>query len=596
MGLVDTTIIIIYLTAIVLVGVWSSRKAARSDDDYFLGGRTLPWWLLGITGMATFLDMGATASLSGWFYLMGIKGYWFMFNGHIALLLSFQMIYGGKWLRRSGCGTNGELISARFGTGRGGDSARMITAAAALLTGVCLMAFFWIGAGKTLSGFLPVFAGNTNLAAGCFFGLIALYAIPGGYYGVVYTNLFQACLILILIMIFAIKGYSAGTPEYFAQHAPAGWFDFAPGGTASPPRDYGSVAAVASLLAKIPLLAPLLVFWVANNLLQGFAFPFDAWSAQPYYAARNEREASLIAAQWISLASLRYLLVPAVAVLALPLVAHIADPEQTLPTVMKATLAPGLFGVLFAGLLAGGMSAVNSIANACAAYFVRDLYHPFMRPQATSRQLTRASYWTVFLILALGGGLGMTMRNIDAVWGWIMMSVFVGALPPNIAKWIWWRANGWSLAAGYAAGFAAVIAQSFMPSFGGFQEPVGFLLVIVSSTLATVTAALLTSPADMPVLVAFYERIRPFGWWGPVRARASTAVVDKARREGRRDLLLLPVVLVWHFSLFCIWGCLILKQFHLVAVFAVAIALTSIVLFRYWYRNLPAKETGDAST
>jgi hypothetical protein len=56
---------------------------------------------------------------------MGIKGYWFMFNGHIALLLSFQMIYGGKWLRRSGCGTNGELISARFGTGRGGDSARI---------------------------------------------------------------------------------------------------------------------------------------------------------------------------------------------------------------------------------------------------------------------------------------------------------------------------------------------------------------------------------------------------------------------------------------------------------------------------------------
>ena len=65
MGLVDTTIIIIYLTAIVLVGVWSSRKAARSDDDYFLGGRTLPWWLLGITGLATFLDMGATASLAG---------------------------------------------------------------------------------------------------------------------------------------------------------------------------------------------------------------------------------------------------------------------------------------------------------------------------------------------------------------------------------------------------------------------------------------------------------------------------------------------------------------------------------------------------
>ena len=587
MSRVDSAIIISYLTAIIAVGVWSSRKAARSNDDYFLGGRSLPWWLLGITGMATFLDMGATASLSGWFYLMGIKGYWFMFNGHIALLLSFQMIYGGKWLRRSGCGTNAELVSARFGTDCGGAAARVITAVAALLTALCMMAFFWIGAGKTLAGFMPVFHGNVHLAAGCFFALIALYAIPGGYYGVVYTNLFQACLIWILILIFAIKGFAAGTPEYFAQYAPAGWFDIVPGGCANQPRDYSSVTAVSSLLAKIPLLLPLVVFWIANNLLQGFAFPFDAWSAQPYYAARNEREASLIAAQWISLASLRYLLVPAVAVLALPLVAQIADPEQTLPVVMKATLAPGLFGLLLAGLLAGGMSAVNSIVNACAAYFVRDLYHPFLRPHATRRQLTRVSYLTAFLILALGACLGTMMRNIDAVWGWIMMSVFVGALPPNIAKWLWWRANGWSLVAGYTAGFGAVIALSLLPSFGGYQEPLGFLLVMACSMLATVAAALLTQATGMPVLIAFYERIRPFGWWEPVRAAARAEVVAQARREGRRDLLLLPVVLIWHFSLFCVWGCMILKQYHLVILFAVSIAFTSVLLYGFWYRKLP---------
>lgn len=586
MTALDRLIVIAYLSVTVLVGLWATKTAARSTEDYFLAGRSLPWWLLGVSGMATFIDMGATASVSGWFYLIGIKGYWLMFNGHLALSLSFQMIYAGKWVRRSGCVTNAEWMITHFGTGRAGNAARSVTAVSAILVGLCFMPFFWIGAGKTLVGFFPFFEGNVDLAAGCFFGLIALYTVCSGFYGVVYTDFFQAFLVLALILFFAIKAFGVGTPEYFAQNAPAGWFDLAPGGEPAMPRDYSAVVAVSSLLDKVPLLLPLLLFWVANNLLHGFAFSVEAWSSQRYYAARDTREASLVAALWIGLTSLRYLLLPAIAVLALPLAARIADPEQALPVVMRETLGSGLFGLMVAGLLAAGMSTVSTIVNACAAYYVRDIHHAYVRPQASERDLTRVAYLTSLLILIVGGAFGMTLTNIDSIWGWIMMSVFVGTLPPNIVKWFWWRANGWSIAAGCLAGLGAGVSTSLLPDYGGYSEIVSFLLVFAVSTLATFAATLLTPPTEMETLTSFYRRTRPFGFWDPVRANVEPEVVATARGENRRDLRLLPAAVLWHFSLFSVWGCLILKQWHLVVVLAMTIVVSSVILYFGWFKNL----------
>ena len=120
MNNLDIAIIIGYLLLITLVGLWASKKASGSTDDYFLAGRSLPWWLLGISGIASFIDVGATSAVSGWFFVSGAKAYWYMFNGHIALLLAFQMVFVAKWLRRSGCATNAQWMVQRFGGGSPG--------------------------------------------------------------------------------------------------------------------------------------------------------------------------------------------------------------------------------------------------------------------------------------------------------------------------------------------------------------------------------------------------------------------------------------------------------------------------------------------
>ncbi|MFC4994287.1 sodium:solute symporter family transporter [Rubritalea tangerina] len=603
MPLIDLTIVIVYLLLMTAVGMWASKKASGSTDEYFLGGRSMPWWLLGISGMASFVDVGATALVSGILYLLGMKGIWFMWNGHIALLLSFQMVYAAKWMRRSGCATNAEWMTLRFGRGRPGSAARVATAIGALAIAIGFMPFFWRGAGEVLSGFIPFFEGQQNLAAACFFGLIALYTVSSGFHGVIYTDFFQAFLILFLILYVATQALYTGTPEYFAQHAPDGWFNPHPNGaTESTPRDYSGVQAAKSLMDQLPLLLPLVGFWFLNNILQGAATPFDAWTAQRYYAAKNEREASLVSAQWISLTSLRWLLLAGIAVLALPYAMDIGHPEKTFSTVLTKVLPVGISGLMLAALISAGMSTVDTTVNSCAAYYVKDIYQPFINPDASEKKLTRIAHIVSFLILFVGGLLGTFATNIDSVWNWIIMGLFVGTLPPNILKWFWWRFNGWGFAGGCISGFLAALA-TFLPVIQnlkanlttsipllGADQIFTFSFVFIIATLGTITFTLCSQPTNRDELVAFYQNTRPFGFWGPIRAIADSHTVAHAKAENKRDIALLPIACLWHFSLFTLWPCLIFKQWHFVIPLLATLLVTGGLLWKFWYKNLKSPD------
>ena len=141
MATIDVIIIIGYLIGIAALGLWVGRKGSDSLDDYFLGGRHIPWFILGISGMTNFIDMGGTARQAAWYYLLGSKGFWVCLDGAVALLLSFQMVYAAKWLRRSNCLTNAEWMTFRFGAGRDGQVARVTSAIGALAICVAIMTF-----------------------------------------------------------------------------------------------------------------------------------------------------------------------------------------------------------------------------------------------------------------------------------------------------------------------------------------------------------------------------------------------------------------------------------------------------------------------
>ena len=125
---IDYGIIIFYFLLVAFVGLYVSKKASGSIDEYFLGGRRIPWFLLGISGLATYIDMAGSMVDSSFFYMLGVKGYLVTWRGSLCLPLSFLMIFMAKWLNRSKVMTNAEWMEFRFGRDGQGNIARLLSA------------------------------------------------------------------------------------------------------------------------------------------------------------------------------------------------------------------------------------------------------------------------------------------------------------------------------------------------------------------------------------------------------------------------------------------------------------------------------------
>lgn len=600
MGLssVDTAVIVGYLVFITIIGLVVSKKARGSIDSYFLGGRTLPWFLLGISGMATFIDMGGTAYQCAWFYLLGAKGFWLTVEGAVALLLSFQMIYVGKWLNRSGVMTNASWMIFRFGKGRQGESARLFSAVSALVLCAALMTVFFQGAAKVLPEFLP-FIENENVAALLFFILVGIYTISSGFFGVVYTDFVQAFLIFFLIIFVAFKALAIGTPDYFSQYSPAGWLDLFPRDRSwsfSMPEKFQEIG---SYVEKAKYLGPLLLFWLANNLLQGFATPFDSWTAQRYYAAKNERESSLLVFQWIFLWSFRFLLMAGIGVLAISLSDKIAHPERAMSVVISHYIPIGVKGLLLAAVLAAGMSTIDSTVNSAGAYFVKDVYQPYLAPKAGAKHLVYASYAATLTLFVVGIICGWVGDSISAIWGWVIAGLFVGTLPANILKWYWWRANGFTFSVGTLGGLAAALLTQFalfktllvetvvkLTGVEPMETIITAFFVLAVATMFSIIGTYLGEPTDKETLLAFYKRTRPFGFWGVIREQCDPETARAIMSENSRDILLLIPAFAWHLSLFLMMSSLVFKNWDIVVI-CLPVNLVSLgCLYKFWYKNL----------
>jgi Na+/proline symporter len=453
--------------------------------------------------------------------------------------------------------------------------ARILSAVAALVFCIPMLSYFFIGSGKFLSGYLPF---PPEICALLLFIVMLVYTVASGFYGVVYTDLFQALLILFAIVFITIKAMTLGTPEYFAKFTTADWHAIAPPWQMDVPHGY----------ENMKIFGLLVIFWIFSNVLQGFAVPLDAWTSQRYYAAKDERESSLVAWLWITLFSLRFPLMIGVAVLAMSIAGNISDPEMAFPAVFDHFLPVGVKGLMLAALIAAQLSSVCTIVNSPAAYFVNDIYHAYIRPRSSERHLVKVSYATTVAIVGVGMAIGLALPNINSIWAWIMMGLVTGVIPPNILKWFWWRFNGMGYAWGIGGGlFGALLSQYLMP---GAAEYTTFLFVVVISVAASVLGTFLGKPTDPEVLLTFYRKTRPFGFWGPVRRQCEPALVEAANRENRRDLLLLVPACLWQASLFWLMTCFVVRKWDSFLGTAALFAALSVALYKYWYRNLqPAK-------
>ncbi len=596
MTLVDYGIVILYLCAIVVVGLLAQRRASAGIDSYFLGNRRLPWWVLGASGMASNLDVSGTMINTAFIFAMGASGFFVEIRGGVTLIMAFLMIFQGKWNRRAEVMTLAEWMHFRFGRGREGDIARIIAAVSIITVTVAMITYFAIGSGKFVGEFLgiPSFWGLSSQfwAATLMIVLAMIYTVASGLYGVVWTDVFQGLLIFGTISyICAIAFFKFDLPETFLVSVPLrdGGFQAIETSRAAwtnivPPWEWHFAPETAYSIYN--LFGVAILFYLIKVIIEGSGGT-SQYMIQRFFASRSDRESGLLSLFWTFLLSFRWPFIMAIAIMGVAFGAQgqvIQDPESVLPVVINQLVPVGIKGLLIAGLMAAAMSTFDSTVNAGAAYWVKDLYQTYINPQASERQLMRHSRWASIMLVVLGLLFTLTIRNINEIWGWITSSLGAGLLIPTLARWYWWRMNGYGFAAGTLAGMvAAVVQRALWPAI---PEYYAFVFTTVSSLVGMVAGTYLTPATDKAVLFEFYKRTRPFGFWGPIRKKLPAHVLADIDRENRRDKISTALAVPWQIVLFLTGMAVIMKRWDEFGWLALLLLGLSTGLYFNWFRYL----------
>ncbi len=597
MALIDIIIVIAYLVIITLIGFYFEKKASSGIDSYFLGSRKIPWWALGASGMASNFDVSGTMINVALIYAFGVVGFFVEMRGGLVLIMAFLMIFMGKWNRRSKVMTLAEWMKYRFGDGTQGKAARIIAALSTLIITIAIVSYFSVGAGKFIGDVLgiPEFLGLSSefWAASIIIVLTTIYTVASGLQGVVWTDVFQGVLIFVMIIIVcSIAIVSADIPEVFSISVPLKDGGFLPIETT---RD-----AWTSILPSWELNFPensaysiynlfgiALLFYLIKVVIEGSAGT-GGYMAQRFFAARSDRDAGLLSLFWVFLLSFRWPFIAAIAVLGITYGvssgAIISDPEKVLPTVIFNILPVGLKGLLVAGLMAAAMSTFSSLINSGASYWVRDIYQEFINPEATEKKLILHSRLASVIIVLLGLGLTINIKNINDIWGWLTMGLGAGMVVPLLVRWYWWRMNGYGFTAGTVFGMgAAIIQKIFYPEA---TEYLSFAILLACSFAATIIGTLLTEQTSKETLISFYKTTRPFGFWKPIKSSLPEEKRIQINSENRRDIIAICFALPWQIVLFLTGMTVILKKFDLFFYLLIILIFLSVGLYYFWFRHL----------
>lgn len=617
---VDLAILISYFVGIVLLGIVLSRRAAKSMDSYFLGGRSLPWFLLGISNASGQFDISGTMWMVMLLFVYGLKSIWIpwlwpTFNQ------VFLMVFLSIWLRRSRAITGADWLKTRFGTGVGLELAHISVVIFALVNVIGFTAYAFIGIGKFAAIFLQeAWALEPNQYALILMGIATIYVVLGGMYSVVIADVAQFVLMTIASVGLGLIAMSHTSSETIAALVPEGWSSLWFGWK----LDLDWTGRVDFANARIAadgyeFFIPFIMMAFFKGVLASVAGPAPNYDMQRILATRSPREAALMSGLVSPVLYVpRYFLVAGITVLALVFftnelnaLGENADFEQILPAVMQRFVPVGLTGLLLAGLFAAFMSTFDATVNAGAAYLVNDIYKRYVRQGEGSRSLTVMSYLGSLLVVAVGIFFGYFMSNLNDVVLWITAGLYGGYVAPNILKWIWWRLNG----VGYFAGMmTGVVLAMFMADIGWtlsffaqrwpelatsiqpwtpYLTPLYlFPLLLLVSGVASVLASLLTAPDADDVLKKFYSQVRPWGFWGPVRKMIAREEPEfHGNTTFGRDMFNCAIGIAWQIALSAMPVFLVIRELHSFWACVVVVVVTSIVLKVNWYDKLPQAES-----
>lgn len=537
----DWLLILAYLAFSLAAGAWVSRSASASLVSYFAADRSLPWWWIGTSMVATTFASDTPLVIAGVVATKGISGNWFWWSwaiGHVGVAVFFSPLW-----RRLGVLTDAELLERRYGPGPGTVLRVFKAVYSSLVVNLIVLGWVFRAMGKIADPFLrwgevlpaPAWAAvqahwpgwlligslNETLTIVVLVALVGAYSSAGGLRGVILTDLFQfavamgGCVLFAWLAVARVGGLSALMEKLRAIYGEAGAADI---------LSFFPPAGAEWAGAQVMLIYLFVVWWAQQHAdgggyiaqrLCAAASPRDAYRGALWFAVANYVVRPW---PWVLVGLVGLVLVPrGMEAPAGSMAARIlADREAAYPLLMAEILPAGLLGLALAGMVSAFMSTVDTHLNWGTSYLVNDLYARFMRPRAGRREVIFVSRAAVLLMTL--GSLAVAARIGSIEWAWkFNVSLGAGLGLPVLLRWLWWRANAWTEVAGMAAAGLTTAALHWAGASPSF--PV--LLTAQASVGGAVmlAATLLTRPVERGVLRRFYREALPPGAWGPVRER-----------------------------------------------------------------------------
>jgi Na+/proline symporter len=332
-------------------------------------------------------------------------------------------------------------------------------------------------------------------------------------------------------------------------------------------------------------------------LFKGFqvsaAGPAPNYDMQKILSTRSPKEgAKMSGVVSVVLNPVRYFMITGFVVLAVLyydklnlIVAGRIDFEQILPSAISAFVPVGLMGLLLAGLLAAFMSTFAGTLNAAQAYIVNDIYLK-VKKDATNPQIKRMNYLVGVLIMVISVIFGIYAKDVNSLLQWIVSALWGSYVASNVLKWYWWRFNGHGYFWGMVAGL--IPALIFPLIFQETLELYYFPLLLISSLIGCFLGTYLKPPTEEKVLSSFYESVRPWGFWGPVKALVLKEKPSfQPNRNFKNDMFNIFIGIIWQTAIVVTPVFIVLRQWW-PAILALLVAMaTSIILKFSWWNKLP---------
>ncbi|SKC17751.1 sodium:solute symporter family protein [Dyadobacter psychrophilus] len=602
---VDFLVIIAYLILVTVIGIILKKQAQKSKNDYMLGGRSMPFWMLGISNASGMFDISGTVWMVSIMFIYGVKSIWLPWLWPVFNQI-FMMVYLSIWLRRSNVSTGAEWMLTRFGNKKDALPSHKTIIAFALLSCLGFMAYGFIGLGKFIEIFIPwrfvqpylPFAIAPEYAAH-FYGVIftlftVFYSLLGGMKSIVWADMIHYAIMVFVSVVIAII---AMTALYNARSLPVpiGWNNILFGKELG--LDWSAHIPEVNEKIRANGFSPFGYFFAlmtAKGILASLAGPVPSYDMQKILSAKSPREAALMSMIVnVVLLPTRYLLIIGVTILGLLFykdlnisIADKTDFERILPAVLNTYIPPGLLGLVLVGLMGAFMGTFAGTFNAAQAYLVNDIYLKSFNPKANNKQISTMNYLLGLAVVTISILLGFLAKDVNTILQWIVSALFGGYIASNVLKWHWWRFNSSGFFWGMFSGIICALAAPYI--FPGTVPLFYFPIILLISTIGAVAGSLLTPATDFDTLKNFYKTVRPWGFWGPVTAvvQAEDPLFVPNRNFGW-DMFNVLVGIAAQTSITALPVFLVLLMPTQTAIAAIILAVSILILWKTWYQKLP---------